>query len=164
MKEKRNQLKTKLRLFFALRSERLRGWWRRHSTRMELHWARISKKNAPFATVSLVLYSFAIGIFLTYHNDFLITRTEPYLQQLPISWMGVLLMLGAILEGVAVWKDWDKTKYGGVILLSICWGALTFLSLTYHVGTGYPDISYIHHFYAVAQCMYVANQGRYALE
>lgn len=121
----------------------------------------IRQKNHIPSTVWLVLHSLIMGSFFVYYNDFLFSRTEPYLQHYPSGWIGGVLIAAALLEGYAVIYDKNKLRYIGVVALAATWGTLTLLAFTYHMGTGYPDNSFISYGFAVIMAIFVAYEGVY---
>lgn len=94
-----------------------------------------------------------------YHNDLLLNITEPYLQHLPTGLIGVALVVSALVKAWAVIVDNARWRYIGVIILGSSWGALALLSFTYHLGSGYPDSSWINHGFAVIMAIIISYKG-----
>lgn len=110
-----------------------------------IQFALISQKNAVLATNWLCAYCIGIAIFLLTYPDYMINRLEPYFRQVPTNLLAIALLLSAVALLIGMWGDYCLLRRWSTRCLSFVLGGFLTLSMAYHFGTGFPDMSWIHY-------------------
>lgn len=125
----------------------------------KLQWAIIKEKNAIKSSFYLISLCACIGAFLLYYPDYLINRTEPYMQHFPIDWLAVALIIGALALLIGIFVDSNWVRFGALLFLANVWVIFGVIAFLHHRGTGFPFIMWIYHFHTTALILLVLHGG-----
>lgn len=129
----------------------------------ELYQAK-NKRPSDFWGYAIALLSLGYGHFIYVFNGYLIAHAQPYLKHLPEKWIGVFLIVAALLKLLGLATQTKLLKKWSIWLLSALWGGLFFVSVTYSFGVGYPDPSYLFNLFILVACLRVSLKGNYEHE
>jgi uncharacterized membrane protein AbrB (regulator of aidB expression) len=119
------------------------------------------KKKPPFAFWGLVvaLLSILYGEFIIRVDGYLLTHSEPYMQNLPEEFIGWFLVIAGITKIIGVFTEYKVLKRFGIIMLGGMWSGLALVSFTYSFGTGFPHPSWMFAVATMAACWRIARKG-----
>ena len=121
----------------------------------------IRRNRMRFYYLILSIYSITEGLFYTMFRDYIINRSEPYMAVLSsgiVGWAmmlsGIILLLGYILHN-------NNLQKIGLLVMSIAWGGMFLVALTFALGTGYPDADWIDKLFTLTIILRVSKKGVY---
>lgn len=118
-------------------------------------------KKAPFAFWGMLVSVFSIifGEFVFRVDGFLLNHSEPYMQKLPENFIGIFLIVAAVIKLIGVCTEWKCFKRWGIWSLGGIWTGLFVVTITFSFGSGYPNDSYILPALMMVACYRIAIKG-----
>lgn len=104
------------------------------------------RKYMPYLTSIICSLAIGYGAYIVFIEDYLIGFVEPYLHEVPIQFVGWLLIISAILQGIGILIDCYWLRRVTISLLFGLWLGLGMLSIQFHFGTGFPDHNWMWQF------------------
>ncbi|ALV20772.1 hypothetical protein [Carnobacterium antarcticum] len=120
-----------------------------------------SKRPSDFWGYAIATVSILHGDFIYRIDGYLVTHAEPYLSKLPEKGIGLFLLFAGVIKLVGLISRNKYLKKISIWMLSAIWGGLSFVSITYSFGTGYPDPYYIFMIFVLVACLRVSSKGDY---
>lgn len=121
----------------------------------------VKNKNALGITLWLCLYNISIALFLLKYPRYMIGRVEPFFEKVPPNMLSIGLMTSSVLLLIAVFFDIAGLRLWSTRAISFFSGGFFAMSMMYHLGTGFPDILWIHYLFSTIMSLMVGYKQRY---
>lgn len=121
----------------------------------------VKNKNSIGITIWLCLYNISIALFLLKYPQYMITRIHPLFEMVPPNILPIGLVLSSILLLISVFLDISGLRLWTTRAISFFTGGIFAMSLMYHLGAGFPDITWIHYLFSTIMSLMMGYKQRY---
>lgn len=120
------------------------------------------KRPPHFYGFTIAAFSILYGEFILRVDGFLLSWTEPYFQVIPVTLIGILLIIAGAIKISGIILNNTFLRKIGIWSLSGVWSGLFVLALSFSFGTGYPHPSYLFNGLFFVICLRVSIRGNFS--